>query len=260
MTARFPILTRVLFMAATLGSAPALLAQNDYPPAVQQLVDEGVNIAGSFEAPSGMTGYVGEMLGQPLAFYLTSDGEQVIIGTMLSADGDNLTQAKVDELLIGPKNAVAWKQLEKTDWIGDGQADAPVIIYTFTDPNCPFCHRFHTAARPWIDAGKVQLRHIMVGIITEDSLPKAATILGSDNPQEALHLNQESYSKGGIKVDEKLVKQFSDTIEDHNALMARLGLNSTPSTYYKDANGIVHMKQGAPQPQEMADIMGSPQP
>lgn len=260
MIARFPLITRFLMMSTALGSAPALLAQNNYPAAVQQLVEEGVNIAGSFEAPGDLTGYVGEMMGQPVAFYLTPDGEHVIIGTMLSATGDNLTEAKVEELVLAPKNAQAWQQLEETDWVRDGQTDAPVIIYTFTDPNCPFCHRFHRAAQPWIDAGRVQLRHILVGIIKEDSLPKAATIQGADDPQKALYMNQENYSSGGIKVDKQLVSQFSDTIESNNDLMSRLGLHATPSTYYKDANGLVHMKQGAPKPEEMADIMGSPKP
>ncbi len=51
----------------------------------------------------------------------------------------------------------------------DGKDNAPKIIYMFSDPNCPYCNRFWQLARPWVDSGKVQIRHIMVGILSHDS-------------------------------------------------------------------------------------------
>ena len=244
-------------MLITLGVGTSLASAADsHPPVVQQLVDQGIRIAGSFDAPGGMTCYVGDFQGQPMAFYLTPDGEQVVVGPMLSASGENLTEAKIQELVVGPQNAKAWQALETAHWVRDGSADAPVIVYTFTDPNCPYCHRFQGASQPWVEAGKVQLRHVVVGILRPDSLPKAATILGAEDPQAALHLNLE----GNIEVDPQAVDQFSDQVRANNELMASLGLSATPSTYYKDANGQVQMKQGAPSPQEMTLIMGSPKP
>ncbi|GGE71469.1 thiol:disulfide interchange protein DsbG [Streptosporangium jomthongense] len=248
-------------MAATSFSLPTLAqSQDSYPKAVQQLVDRGVTIAESFEAPGGMTGYAGSMQGRPIALYLTADKEQVIVGTMLSANGDNLTAPKLQELVVGPQNEKAWAQLEQADWVRDGDASAPVIVYTFTDPNCPFCHRFRQAAAPWIDAGEVQLRHIMVGILKQDSLPKAATILGSENPREALKENQQNHSAGGIEVDRQIVSDNAKRVQKNNQLMSSLGLSATPSTYYKDAQGTIQMKQGAPRPGEMEAIMGGPKP
>ena len=90
-----------------------------------------------------------------------------------------------------------WQTLEDSHWVQDGADDAERIIYTFTDPNCPYCDQFREQAAPWIDAGRVQLRHIMVGIIKRSSTPKAATILGSDNPEAKLAENRKAYDSGG---------------------------------------------------------------
>ncbi|WP_373769742.1 thiol:disulfide interchange protein DsbG, partial [Delftia acidovorans] len=76
-----------------------------------------------------------------------------------------------------PAGDTVQAQLETSTWVPDGKADAPRVIYTFTDPNCKYCHKFWEAARPWVDAGKVQLRHILVGVIRDDSPAKAAAIL-----------------------------------------------------------------------------------
>lgn len=248
-------------MAASTLSVPALAqSQEQYPEAVQQLTNRGVTVVENFEAPGGMTGYVGTMQGRPVAFYLTPDKEHVVVGTMLNNTGENLTESKIQELVLGPQNEKAWGQLEKADWVRDGNADAPVIVYTFTDPNCPFCHRFRQAAEPWIDAGKVQLRHVMVGILKQDSLPKAATIVGADNPRAALKENQKNHGEGGISVDRRIVSANAKRIRENNELMSSLGLTATPSTYYKDDNGAIQMKQGAPRPGEMEAIMGSPEP
>ncbi|MEH6354598.1 MAG: thiol:disulfide interchange protein DsbG [Marinobacter sp.] len=254
-----PLLVSAL-AAATLGASGIAFAQENYPPAVQLLIDRGVSIADNFEAPGGMTGYAGDMQGRPVAFYLTPDGDHIIVGPMLNANGDNLTEPKIQELVQGPLNQKAWAQMGDSAWVLDGSAGAPVIVYTFTDPNCPYCHRFRQAAEPWIDAGKVQLRHVMVGILREDSLSKAATILGADDPQAALRDNQQNYNNGGIEVDRELVSANNKRITANNRLMGELGLSATPSTYYKDENGQIQMQQGLPRPEDMPAVMGSAQP
>lgn len=246
-------------LATSVLSLPTL-AQEQHADAVQSLIDRGVTVTASFDAPGGMTGYAGEMQGRPVAFYLTPDEEHVVVGTMLNASGQNLTEPKIQELVQGPQNEKAWSQLEEAEWVRDGSPDAPVIVYTFTDPNCPYCHRFRQAAEPWIDAGKVQLRHVMVGILRQDSLPKAATILGSDNPREALQENQQNHEQGGIEVDRSIVSAHAKKVRENNKLMSSLGLSATPSTYYKGGNGNIQMKQGAPRPEEMKAIMGSSKP
>lgn len=253
-TSRLQHLIRGTLLSTALV-ATAVQAQ-DYPPVIQSLEQQGVKVVESFEAPGGMTGYVGEMQGRSLAFYLTPDGNHVIVGTLLDEEGNNLSAASIQELIEGPKFAKAWPQLEDSNWVQDGSSDAETIIYTFTDPNCPYCYRFRQQAAPWIEAGEVQLRHILVGILKEDSLTKAATILGSENPEAALHDHQASYQQGGIEVDRKLVSAAHMEVKANNRLMQELGLRATPSTLYKDDDGKVVMVQGLPNPQALKRMMG----
>ena len=254
-----PTLLMVSFLSAMIVGLGAR-AESAHPDAVQVLVDRGVDIVDRFDAPGGMTGYVGTMRGRSVSFYLTSDKKHVVIGPMLSETGKNLTEANIQKSITGPQNEEAWSRLENSDWVRDGKESAPVVIYTFTDPNCPYCHRFREAAEPWIEAGRVQLRHVMVGILKQDSLPKAATILGADDPESALHENQRSYENDGIAVDREVVSANHKRVTANNSLMSNLGLNATPSTFYKADDGTIAIKQGLPRPEDLAGMMGSRQP
>ncbi len=247
-----------LMHGALLSTAvvAASVQANDFPPAIQKLEQQGVEVIESFDAPGGMTGYVGEMRGRSLAFYLTPDGDHVIVGTMMDKDGNNLSEASIQELVVGPKFESAWPELEDSHWVRDGDKSADTVIYTFTDPNCPYCYRFRQQAEPWIEAGKVQLRHIMVGILKEDSLTKAATILGSENPEQAMHEHQTSFEQGGIEVDRERVSAAHLKVKANNGLMQELGLQATPSTLYRGEDGKITMVQGLPNPQALERMMG----
>ena len=243
-----PFLLRHALFATAVFAATVQAAE--FPPAVQTLERQGVKVIDSFEAPGGMTGYVGEMRGRSLAFYLTPDGDHVLVGTLLDQQGNNLSEASIQDLILGPKFANAWPDLEDSHWVRDGHEAAETVIYTFTDPNCPYCHRFREQAEPWIAAGKVQLRHIMVGILAEDSLTKAATILGADTPEAALQEHQASFSQGGIEIDRKRVSAAHLDVKANNRLMQALGLQATPSTLYRGNNGKVT------NPQALERMMG----
>jgi hypothetical protein len=73
-------------------------------------------------------------------------------------------------------------------------------VYVFTDPNCPYCNKFWADAQAWVDSGKVQLRHIMVGILTPTSADKAAALLGDKNPAAALNAYEQSHASTNAKV------------------------------------------------------------
>lgn len=92
----------VFITAALIGQSVTAIA-SEYPAAVQSLIDRGVTINGTFDAPGGMTGYVGSMEGWPVAFYLTMDSQHVVVGPMLNSDGVNLTESKIQELVFEPE-------------------------------------------------------------------------------------------------------------------------------------------------------------
>lgn len=93
------------------------------------------------------------------------------MGDLFDANNKNLTEEAINTHVKGAVLDQIWKSLEQSAWIQDGK-DAPKTIYVFTDVNCPYCHAFWQKARPWVDSGKVQLRHIMVGVIRENSKHK----------------------------------------------------------------------------------------
>ncbi|MFW6093152.1 MAG: thiol:disulfide interchange protein DsbG [Pseudomonadota bacterium] len=258
MSPRTPHLTRTLL--ALVLTAPAAVAAAEYPDPVQQLIDRGaVEVVGEFEAPGGLTGYAGEMRGQPVALYLTEDGQHVLVGTLLDARGRNLTAPELEQRVTAPKFADVWPQLEDSHWVQDGADDADTVIYTLTDPNCPYCYKLRDAAAPWIEAGRVQLRHIVVGILAEDSPAKAATILGSEDPAAALQENYRRFDAGGVSVASAAVESGRAALEDNTRLMQELGLRATPTTFYRD-DGAVAIRRGLPERHELPVIMGSPRP
>ena len=177
----------------------ALGAQaKDWPAPINALEAQGVEVLGTFKAPGGLTGYAGMMAQQPLAIYVTADGKQAIIGSMIDAKGVDLSQEPLNRLVSKPMTEKIWKQLEGSTWVADGVKNAPRVIYTFTDPNCPYCNKFWNDARPWVTAGKVQVRHIMVAVLGPTSPGKAAAILSAPDPQAALTQHQQPHGSGGM--------------------------------------------------------------
>ena len=155
-----------------------------------------------------------------------------------------------------------WTRLEASHWIADGQDKAPRTVYVFTDPNCPYCNKLWVDARPWIDSGKVQLRHVMVGILTPTSGGKAAALLAEKNPAAALAAYESAHAAGNAKtlasgrpkpLDDSLLKPLASIppavqaqLDANEKLMAALGLEATPAVVWHDAKGAVQMLQGVP--------------
>lgn len=234
-----------IMLTALLGLTAAAAQAQDYPQALRSLDRFGVEIEAEFEAPGGLTGYVGQAHGQPLAVYLTPDGEHVIIGPMLDASGNDLTERHIDRYLPKPDLGAVWDQLEQADWVREGAADAERVVYVFTDPNCPFCNAFWRASRPYVGED-AQLRHIMVGILRPDSLPKAARIMAADDPAAALAEHERTHDDGGIAPLQPVPAELERRIRANNGLMQSLGAHATPAIYFKDEDGNVQQLMGMP--------------
>ena len=181
----------------------------------------------------------------------------------LDVTGTNLTTAGLAKVIAQPTPDAVWDRLDKSHWIADGRADAARTVYVFTDPNCPYCNKLWADARPWVDAGKVQLRHVVVGILTPTSAGKAAALLGDKNPAAAL----DAYERANVASIAKALasgrpKPLGDDrlkplavvpaalaaqLDANAALMASYGLRATPALVWKDHKGGVQMRQGAPE-------------
>jgi thiol:disulfide interchange protein DsbG len=143
----------------------------------------------------------------------------------------------------------------QTGWIRDGKSTH--IIYVFFDPNCPYCHKVYADLRPQVGRGEVELRWIPIGVLMTTSLGKAATMLESKDPTEALHRNERGFSKetgsfGGIEEEPVPRDDTLKRLDFNLALLRRSGTDAVPSLLYRAQNGVAHFIVGAP-PQNVLD-------
>ena len=247
------VLLAVLFalLGITLGAQA-----KDWPAPIKALEAQGVEVIGTFDAPGGLTGYAGMIEQHPLAIYLTADRKQAIVGTMIDAKGENLSREPLERLVSKPMTGKIWKRLEKSTWIADGSNNASRVIYTFTDPNCPYCNKFWNDARPWVKSGKVQLRHVIVAILTDTSAGKAAALLSAKDPQAALSQHEQQHASGGVKPLSQISAKVRAQLDANQTLMQPLGASATPTIMYKDASGNLQKIQGAPSAEMLTTILG----
>ena len=236
--------------------ATQLAVAEELPKAVQQIEAKGAKVTGSFDAPNGLKGYAAQFQNRGVALYLTPDGKQVLVGSLFDEQGQDLSEAPLEKLVYAPMAKQVWAKLDKTAWIADGKADAPRVVYLFSDPNCPYCNMFWQQARPWVDSGKVQLRHIMVGIIRADSPAKSAALLASADPQKALQAHESAGKASTLKPLAKIPAQVQAKLDANLALMEELGLSATPAIFYLDDKGQLQTQQGAPRPEMLGKILG----
>ena len=149
-----------------------------------------------------------------------------------------------------------WAKFETSNWIGDGKKDAPRVVYLFSDPNCPYCNMFWEQARPWVKAGKVQLRHIMVGIIREDSPGKSAALLAAKDPEKALQDHEAAGKDSSLKALTEVPPVIQAKFAANMQLMEELELQATPAIFYMDDKGNLQQQQGAPSPDKLVKILG----
>lgn len=236
-------------------SAPAA-AGTTVPAVIGALQKQGFELIGEFDAPGGLRGFAGVAGQRPVAAYLTPDGKHAVVGVLLDEHGQDAAAATLQDVVAKPMSARIWSELDKSTWVADGRADAPRIVYTFSDANCPYCHRFWEAARPWVESGKVQLRHVIVGVIREDSANKAAAILQAKNPSEAFVRNEHQFSAGGIPGLASVPADVRRKLLDNENLMLELGFHGTPGILFRDANGVVQRRAGLPQGEDLTTVLG----
>lgn len=245
-----------LALSAIALQSPLLQAAEELPAPIKALEAKGARIVAAFDAPGGLRGYAAEYRKQAIALYLTADGEHVLAGNLYDAKGQDLSQAQLQKLVYEPMSKELWAKLEKTTWIADGSATAPKVVYLFSDANCPYCNMFWEQARPWVKARKVQLRHIMVGIIREDSAAKAAALLADKNPEVALTKHEAAGRSSTLKPLASIPADIQAKIDANMALMTEMGLSATPSIFYLDDGGQMQQVQGAPQGKALAEMLG----
>lgn len=233
---------------ATASCAEDGDTQQALPEPVRALTADGVEIVDTFDAPGGLTGYIGQYNGRPLELYLTPDKKHVVVGPLFDSDGKRYAEERLN---AATGAGLDWNAFAETHWVAEGDPNATNIVYVFTDPNCPYCAMFWEKSQPYVKRGGVQVRHIMVGMLRPSSLPKAATILAADDPAAALAQHERTVRQGGIDADENVSEKFLEQVRKNTRFMQSNGIRATPAVVFKDANGRVQQVQGVPSPQLM---------
>jgi len=263
--------TYAALVATALSTTALAVGAEETPPALHALQKQGITIVGTFPSKTGLKAYAAMAGGQAAALYVTPSGA-VIAGSALDANGQELDAAVLEAAVRKPLSETSWKQLESSRWIADGKSSAPRVVYVFTDPNCPFCAKLWLDARPWVDSGKVQLRHVMVGILSPTSAGKAAALLTAEDPSAALQAYEGATAPKTAKamatgarptpLAEPSLKPLSTIppavaaqIEGNTKLMMSLGMQATPGVVWRDAKGLVQKRTGAPE-SALTEIFG----
>jgi protein-disulfide isomerase len=155
-------------------------------------------------------------------------------------------------------------QYEKQQTLGS--KDAPVKIAEFVDFKCPACKKFSETILPqikrdFVDSGEAQLCLINYPIISPDADSRTAAMAGeavySQNPAEFWKFYEAVYAHQGdertewatsdflvqiarqaaLKIDYNKLKKdidngtFAQNVKDDEAIVKRLGVDSTPTIY-----------------------------
>ncbi|MGA9852661.1 MAG: thioredoxin fold domain-containing protein [Gammaproteobacteria bacterium] len=191
-----------------------------------------------FRGPDGLVGAVIEGPSKTLGIaWLTRHGKAVLSGDMLiGPGGTDLTKEAMfsQGLLLRPAAALEQAAALATHGIMVGTAGPRITV--FFDPNCIYCHQLYLALTPQVAASKVRVRYVIVGVLKESSLPRAASILAAKNPSQALNLDEADFDvkteEGGYPVAAALSPAFKRAVEANNSLFSRAGLDGTPTILY----------------------------
>lgn len=236
-------------------------------PSAQFLAEQGLTVVGPMASAGGLKAWAAYRDQQPIPIYRLPDGKHWVIGTVIDAQGKDVNAKTLQSTVQKPMGQQLWSDLEATHWIGDGKPDAPQIAYVFTDPNCPYCNQLWRDARPLVQSGQLQLRHILVDILRPSSQGKAAAILAAKAPEQALASHALAYADAsgknpdtlGIAPLQRIPLSARDALANNVSLMNSMGLRATPTTIWKNAQGLVQTRTGMP-PGLLNSVMGTPEP
>ena len=239
-----------------LSFLPFFCQAEDLPAPVKAIEKQGITIIKPFEAPGGVKGWLGKYQDMGVAIYLTPDGKHAISGYMYDENGNNLSEQLFQKELYTPAGQAMWKKMEAASWLQEGKKEAPIILYVFADPFCPYCLQFWQQARPWVESGKVQIRTLLVGVIKPESPATAAAILATEDPAKTWRDYQQSAGKMPIKPPAHLSPEKMKIVSENQQLMDELGANATPAIYYMNKDNMLQQVVGLPEADKLQVMMG----
>lgn len=104
--------TSTLATILTVFTSSAIPAGENYPKAIKEAVDAGAaKVVRSFPAASGLTGWVLSQGGQYTIVYSTPDRKTLLLGSLVSENGENLSARYEEKYSPKPDFSALWGQL-----------------------------------------------------------------------------------------------------------------------------------------------------
>ncbi|NLC70424.1 MAG: DsbC family protein [Desulfuromonadaceae bacterium] len=157
-----------------------------------------------------------EIVSRDRIFYYAPDTGHLLIGNLISREGENITTRRVQEVM---EKRIKGLPLGEALKIGSG----PHQVIEVTDPDCSFCRK----GSHYFDSRQDITRHIFFKPLQtySQSRAKAAYILSSPDPQTAY---KEVFSG---KYDQQPLPSVKDNgqLERQAKVIEPLKVNSTPS-------------------------------
>lgn len=234
------------------------------PSSIQSLVNSGaqVQFLGQY---NNFNGWIVLNNGAPSYVYVSPDGQTIFRGFMFDENGTAVTVQQVAEAQLrnpaffGLDEDQINQQVQEDMARGAGQTlydalsvsnyfimgstdnNAP-ILYAFMDPDCPHCKRMIENMYPqYLANDQIQLRVIPIGVLSEASERRSATLLASDNAEELLR--DHSFGTADIPVDPNIdLTRQNLNIE----LFTLWQFDGTPILVFEDKQDVVQMVRGTP--------------
>ncbi|WP_114416993.1 thiol:disulfide interchange protein DsbG [Marinospirillum perlucidum] len=242
-------------------SEDAVSQARERPEPIKHLENQGLDIIRDFPVGESLTGWVVRFQDRDLIVYTTADGDYLINGVVLDAQGMDLTEEHQKTWLPRP----AWEELEAAHYLTEpsllenenGQLETRTQLYMFFDPNCPFSQLAWVAMQAYREVG-AEIRWIPVAYLKPDSRNRTAALLDADNPAALLAQNMENFGEPQEELDVSVENQHREQMQANMDLMQSLGINGTPGWVWQNAEGELQTHSGMPRLPRLAEITGLP--
>lgn len=148
---------------------------------------------------------------------------------------------------------------QNASWFEQGNPKAPHQLYVIAEPNCSACHYLYESIRPYIGNGSLKVRWIMVAFLRPSSLAKAATIISSHNPAQALENDESKFNvgteTGGIIPKQNVSPQAKKVVIKNTDFMKTYGFKRTPIIIFKTTSGKTEVLRGTPEQNKWPEIL-----
>lgn len=198
-----------------------------------------------FEGPDGLIGLVLESSsgGNKIVAWTTANGEILLPGPAFDKTGENLSEKRLAEQAGFKKPEDLATEMAKTGFIAGKSGP---IANVFFEPYCGYCGKVMKELKPLIEDGKVRVRFVMVGFLTENSVARAAEIAGAKDPYKALVEWESRSDKSNAPAPGKSDAAVMAKIAGHNKLIGEAGQVGTPAFVVCKTGGGVELVKGAP--------------